>query len=309
MRLAWLLSLLIGVAAIARPAWADDRAPVIEHTPVTTATLGEQVTIVAKVTDESEVFPPSLTYRAVGSGRNKVVNMVARQNVGQARNFEATLNIDSSVDYWIEVYDEFGNGPSRSGNSSRPHRIEATAPVVVERRAPKPAPTVKAAVPKEEKDLEPPVITHTPLGEVEGPGPYTVTATIADPSGVFAPTVYARPAGETKYQSVGMKRDEETFSASLHLKPPFDYWLEAYDNLGNGPSVEGSADSPHRVELRGAAFALDEFDAPSKSDPKKWWVIGGASVVGAAVIGSVIYAIASQPSYGAWIVTQPSRRR
>lgn len=314
MRSAWALSLLIGVVAVSRAAWADERPPVIEHTPVASATTGGQVTIVARITDESEVFPPSVTYRAVGSGSKKVVNMVARKSAGKAEYFEAKINVDSSIEYWIEVYDEFGNGPATSGSSSRPHLIEATAPVVVER--PKPAPKPEPVEKKEEQDLAPPVIVHTPLEEVEGPAPYVVTATITDPSGVFAPTVYHRSPGDPRYASAGMEKNGDTYSASLNITPPFEYWLEAYDNFGNGPAQDGSADTPYRVkprqvELADAAFAPlppeDEFDAPRGS--KKWWLIGGAGVVGAAVIGGVVYALASQPDYGAWVVTQSSTRR
>lgn len=314
MRSAWSLSLLIGVVAIAQPAWADDRPPVIKHTPIVSATSGSQVTVVAQITDESEVFQPSLTFRAVGSSSKKTVSMIARKGVGKAEYFEANINLDSSVEYWIEVYDEFGNGPATSGSPDRPHVIEAVAPVVVERAAPKPKPVKK----EEEQDLSPPVIIHTPMAEVTGPAPYTVSATITDPSGVFAPTVYHRPVGETTYASAAMEKDADTYSASLNLTPPFEYWMEAYDNFGNGPSLNGSADAPYRVklgrdELPAAAIAFDlpqdEFDAPREGS-KKWWLVGGASVVGAAIIGGVVYALASQPDYGAWIVTQaPARRR
>lgn len=317
MRSAWSLCLLMGAIVAAQPAWADDEPPVIEHTPITSATTGEQVTITARITDESEIFPPAVTYRPVGSRSTKAVNMTARKSAGKAEYFDAKLNIDSSVEYWIEVYDEFGNGPAVSGSSSRPHLIEATSPPVVERPAPRPAPKPVNTV-VETQDLTPPVIVHEPIREVEGPGPYEIKATITDPSGVFAPTVYYRPDAGSSYASTGMKKDGDEYTASVDLRPPFEYWLEAYDNFGNGPAQEGGADAPYRVTLRVVELVdaapllpppVDEFDAPREIS-KKWWLIGGAGVVGAAVITGVVYALASQPDYSAWVVTQsPTGRR
>lgn len=316
----WLTALMV-ICAFALPARADDLdAPVLHHTPVASGAPGRKVTIQAHVTDASEVFPPSLSYRSVGEGRWNVVNMRGNKK----GSFSAEIALNADTEYWIEVYDEYGNGPATSGSSERPHRIKAEAPVVVE-HTPAPAPRpARPKPPEPAKDETPPVINHLPVEEALAEGPIIIEATITDPSGVFAPSVYYRLPGASSYESTSMATEQtgDVFVARVKAKPPFEYWLEAYDNFGNGPSRAGSPDAPFAVKLklpevpelvlaepgRPPERSADEFDAPREID-RKWWIIGGSSVVGAAIVGGVIYALTSGPDYGAYLAAHPPHRR
>lgn len=294
-------AVITGLLCTAMPALADNEPPTIVHTPVGDAGAGERITLVVKLADESEVFPPSIYYRPVGTTSWKVLNLRARQG-----RYEGVLKVDTGIEYWIEAYDEFGNGPALSGSAKQPHLVSVSLG----------AKSVGKAV---AKDTSPPSIRHEPVKEAAS-GELTVTATIVDPSGVFAPTMYHRGPGALAYTSEIMVGDGDQFSATFRVKPPVDYWIEAYDNLGNGPAYDGTAEKPHRVELKAEPRPIVEVapeviapelplpQVPEKKIPTAWWVGGAAGVVTAAVIGGVVYAFTSGPDYGEWLVTQPRRR-
>lgn len=304
------LPLLVGAMALASTARADLDPPVIEHTPVTSGVYGESVHIVARVTDENEVFPPTLSWRIKGDRRWKVATMALANG-----RYVAQLKVAGDLEYWIEAYDAFGNGPSLNGSPNRPHSLAATVPAVVEKK-PKDAPAVAV-------DTTPPVLVHTPVEEAVLGRPTTFNATITDEAGIFAPTLYYREEGATGYSSAALTGDDGAYSATLTLRPPFDYWIEAYDELGNGPSTSGSTLAPHRVRdatpktqpLPVAALEPpppapedDPFMRQSNGSPFKWWMGGAAGVVVAAAVGGVVYAIANDDGHAQWLVTQPRRR-
>ena len=135
---------------LAAPARAADTAPpVIEHTPVTNAPPGSKwVPIFAKVTDESKFFP-QVFFRYGPGDYQKPLDMKAVK--GQKSQFGANVPVKGDVmEYYLEAYDELGNGPARSGDPEKPWRVETgSAPLAkaAQPPAPKPDPAPIAATP------------------------------------------------------------------------------------------------------------------------------------------------------------------
>jgi hypothetical protein len=100
----------------------DNEAPVITHTPVTRAPPGGFVEVMAKITDASKFFP-QVFYRYDSSGGwLKPLDM--KPVKGQPNMFGANIPVrGETVEYYIEAYDELGNGPGRAGAPEAPLRV------------------------------------------------------------------------------------------------------------------------------------------------------------------------------------------
>jgi hypothetical protein len=106
----------LGLVLWALPArGADTRPPVVQHVPVSKAVRDSTVTIQATMTDEMALFAPTLYYRTPGTGEYASLRMQHRSDQCMA-----SLKITGNLEYWIEVYDEVGNGPTRVGTPEKP---------------------------------------------------------------------------------------------------------------------------------------------------------------------------------------------
>lgn len=301
--------LLLGILLLAaRVASADSAPPVIEHVPVTRSAPGRTITLSAKITDESETFAPTLYFRAAGAKKWSMRGLTPRGG-----RFEAELEVNGDVEYWLEVYDEYGNGPTQSGSDAKPHRVTVKAE--------------KAAAPA--ADTAPPLVTHTPVERVRDGEPVEISAHIVDPSGVFAPTLYHRAPGTQPYTSLPLTGTGGTYAARVAAPKGLEYWLEAYDELGNGPTRRGTPEAPYVVragtpspspepvvQVTPAALPVQAPESSETTvevfDPMRTaWIVGGAAVGGALVAGTVAAIMAAQqPDYGRLlVVTDPGRRR
>lgn len=127
---------LVAFALAAAPlvARADDQPPIIKHNPVAKATRGDTLTISAVIDDESAIFAPTLYYRYAGAKGYTNVTMSRKGD-----SYAATITATADVDYWVEAWDELGNGPSRDGSPDRPFKVTVAERVAVARPTP-PAP-------------------------------------------------------------------------------------------------------------------------------------------------------------------------
>ena len=144
------------VLLVTLAARADDTAaPVVAHTPVKSVAAGTKfVQVFARITDESKFYPQTF-YRYAPGEYAKPIDMKAVK--GQKDQFGANVPVQGRyVEYYIEAYDEFGNGPGRAGDPEHPFRVETGEAAPVEapvaraepaplRLAPRPAPAVQAA--------------------------------------------------------------------------------------------------------------------------------------------------------------------
>src|SRR5205823_2384176 len=112
---------------------------------------GKQTPVFARITDESKIFP-QLFYRfAAGAQYEKPIDM--KPVKGQRNQWGANLPPPPGtvLEYYLEAYDEFGNGPARAGDPDKPFVVDfgptevaqdqqrVPAPVVPPRPSPRPS--------------------------------------------------------------------------------------------------------------------------------------------------------------------------
>ena len=134
---------------------------------------------------------------------------------------------------------------------------------------------------RSKKDDAPPnVQTVTVFPVAEGtPLDFLVEAT--DPSGVAAVRVQYRVRGGKSWGVLPLAPSSPSqFLGSLPpvaaLPPGIEYYVEAWDRAGNGPTRLGSAEKPRFVDVRAGA------PQPTPHFYEKWWFW---TAVGAAVAG------------------------
>jgi len=194
---------------------SDTIAPVITHTPVTTAVAGAPVTISAIVTDNVGVASVKLFYR---KHLTSVYTPVAMTASGST--YTATIPAASvttvNVDYYIEAQDTVPI-TSSDGTSIAPHVITVSA-----------------------TDIIPPVIVHTPVTAAVANNGVTISAIVTDNVGVASVKLYYRKTGTTPYSNLVMTASGTTYSATIPASSVttagVDYYLEAKDAVPNTTS-------------------------------------------------------------------------
>jgi hypothetical protein len=145
MALASRLAVLAVLAAtsVALPARAaDSEAPKISHQAITEAAAGVPLTVSATITDESQIFEPTLYYREAGTKKFLSASMTP----GAGATFAATIPetaTRTNLEYFIEAYDSNGNGPSRFASDKAPQFVRVNSksePPKVATAEPKPSP-------------------------------------------------------------------------------------------------------------------------------------------------------------------------
>ncbi len=129
-------------------------------------------------------------------------------------------------------------------------------------------------------DSSPPQLTHTPAAK-SAPGPLKISARITDESKIF-PQIFMRAGSASAYEPpVDLKKvkgSKDTFEVTVTARPGLEYYLECYDEYGNGPARSGSPDQPFKVELveeaPAAGAAPAAAAAPARAAP---WLKGSAA--------------------------------
>jgi hypothetical protein len=132
-------ALLVFFAAAARA--EDTSPPVIVHTPVTSTARGAKfVQVFATITDESKFFP-QVFFRYGPGDYQKPVDMKPVKGVQDQYGANVPIKGDV-VEYYLEAYDELGNGPARSGDPARPYHVDTSGmpPAVARQNVPAPQP-------------------------------------------------------------------------------------------------------------------------------------------------------------------------
>jgi hypothetical protein len=111
------------LAFAAAPA-EDNAAPAIVHTPLAHGEKGKQTPVFARFSDESKIFPQLFFRFSAGGAYEKPIDMKVVR--GQKNQWGANLPAPpgNTIEYYIEAYDEFGNGPARAGDPGKPFRID-----------------------------------------------------------------------------------------------------------------------------------------------------------------------------------------
>src|SRR4051812_30719625 len=125
------------------------------------------------------------------------------------------------------------------------------------RRAKKQQAPVEALGPAS-SDVDPPQLTVAPVTRASRGKLLTVSAHAQDPSGIFGPVLYVRKRGLGAGDYVPIKMSASKIvpneysadvPAALMKIEALDYYVEAWDTVGNGPSRVGSADQPMTVPV------------------------------------------------------------
>jgi tetratricopeptide (TPR) repeat protein len=144
-------------------------------------------------------------------------------------------------------------------------------------------------------DHDPPRITHEiPKGKKQYGSPLRIAAVLTDPSGVAHARLNYRIAGNRGYSSVNMEQDDQggyvaTIPTLSIVRPGIDYYIAAWDNVGNGPALKGSSGRPIQIEVVGGPLP----GAPVVVQDvwyKKWWVwaiVAGAAAAAGTTAGLV----------------------
>jgi len=207
-----LLSVLLMVASA-----ADSAPPSISHAPVRRIDPDSALVIKAHISDPSGVFDPSVSWRLDGESVFRRAAMVAKG----PGDFETTIpgaNLRSkSVEYFIEAFDEQGNGPARFGNPDKPIRVAiasleemagappAPAPASPPTPAPTaaPAPVAKAAPPVAPAKVLPPAVPPPSPQPVPAPERKTVQVPLAQSD----PTPSVATAAKTTVAAAPVERE------------------------------------------------------------------------------------------------------
>lgn len=155
-------------------------------------------------------------------------------------------------------------------------------------------------------DTAAPVITHTAIETAARDRPLHLRATISDESGVFDAVLFWRPLGEPAFTGVNLERlPDGTFLGTLPVAlvraQAVEYYLQAYDELGNGPANVGTAEAPLRVALTDApspsASPLPAATAASPDRLEEGLPVAPLVVTGAGaamtVVGAVMWFVAA----------------
>lgn len=120
--------LLIGLLSLcARQAAATDTLmPSIIHEACAQYEKGRPFEIVARFEDESQLFDPKVMYRTRSDSHWKSAPLAKKPG---SENFFTVIKskaLKGSLEYFIEVFDEYGNGPARMGSPETPIRVQAS---------------------------------------------------------------------------------------------------------------------------------------------------------------------------------------
>ncbi len=233
----------------------DNEPPLLTHTPVTAAMKGKPLTITAHAYDPSGVFGPILYLRKKGLPGSEYIPMrMAASKTGAAGDYAlevpaALVGVDA-LEYYIEAWDNAGNGPARVGSpeSPLPVKVEEEKKIIVGLPTPPAPPNVIVA-----QRGGAPTITHTAVAQASKGQPIEISANLAGDTGVQGATVMYRHAGEREYKALPMGNvGGDNYTATIPgpmANADIEYYLEAFDKYGNGPGRSGSPNNPYLVKV------------------------------------------------------------
>lgn len=151
-------------------------------------------------------------------------------------------------------------------------------------------------------DHDPPRLLHRPApGKVRYGQTLRIATRVQDVSPVKEVTLGYRSAGNRGYATLRMEREKDgTFVASIPkttvLRPAVEYYIEAWDALGNGPGLKGSTRAPIRLLVEGGPLVA--VRGPARWY-QKWWVWA---------IAAGVVATAAGVSVGAYLAREQTAR-
>ncbi len=290
----------------------DDDPPTISHTAIAKAMKNKPLVFTARITDASGVFQPVLYLRKRGSGDYIPIKMIGSKLAQGEYAVEVDAKLISvDLEYYIECYDNVGNGPARAGSPETPLTIkleeEKKAPVIVG----------KQEKVEEKHPGAPPAISHSTIAKAYKGAPIEINAKLVGDTGVSAAKVFFRHSGEHDFRTLPMGNiGGDDFTATMPasvVTGDLEYYLEAYDQYGNGPGRSGGPNVPYQITVTEKPAiappapgqpALPEkpqphlVKIPFSPNPGRWvgWIFMGGFAASTLMVGGEMY--------GAWSADQ-----
>lgn len=232
----------------------EEAGPDILIEPILRAEIGAGVVVSAEIVDPEGVFEPKLYFRAIGDTKYLSNAMVPSGGTDLFRGEIPSTAVTGPMEYYVEAFDKEGNGPSRSAPPARPHRVFVGPP--------EQAGGVDRAV------KTGPAIVHVVVERAPKSRSIPIEASFRGTSGVFNAVVYFRRIGSASFTPLSMAELPLSAVESVpkdvilgtagtgryvaEIPTAFttgdvEYYLEAMDAQGNGPSFHGSRDRPHVI--------------------------------------------------------------
>lgn len=159
-------------------------------------------------------------------------------------------------------------------------------------------------------DVDPPAVTHDEVKSGRVGVPVVVRATIADPSGVFDPAVLYRVGGEGEFLRLSMEGGEgggayEAVIPGEVVSDDLEYFIEAFDQRGNGPARYADADLPVKVPVLTTAEPIAPPTGTGAVGEEEGDG-GGALWITAGVVGAgLLLAAAAAAGVAAFVLLSP----
>lgn len=142
-------------------------------------------------------------------------------------------------------------------------------------------------------DHDPPTLDHRAVARGRYGVPILVRVEARDQTGIKRVVLNYRQAGGRGFSTVTMERETSgafvaTIPGLVVARPGLEYFLEAWDELNNGPGLKGSSQAPIRITVEGGPLAQ------RAAEPRwyeRWYVWAGlAGVVAAAgAVAATVY--------------------
>src|SRR5437016_1259770 len=242
----------------------DGEPPQLTHQLVAAGIRGKPLTIAAHAIDANGVFGPILSVRkqGLGAGDYVPIKMVPSKIVPGDYSVDvssALTNVDA-LEYYIEAWDIAGNGPARAGSPDQP--IVVTLEEEKKVAATPALPTTVTIKPKG----APPAITHAALTQALKGKPVEINARLVGDTGVQGAAVMFRHAGDKDYKTLPMGNiggDDYTATIPAAMTTSdLEYYVEAFDQYGNGPARSGAPNVPYALRIMDPAPAAVPAPAP-----------------------------------------------
>lgn len=144
-------------------------------------------------------------------------------------------------------------------------------------------------------DHDPPQMTHKPLLKTKYGEELKIVVEAKDLTGIKRIALNFRTIGNRGFSSVNMERNKEgNYLATIPLRavvrPGVEYYLAAWDQVGNGPGLKGSPGLPIRCTVEGGPLANLQLQPKKSAWYEKWWVwaiVAGAVTTAGGVAGLV----------------------
>jgi hypothetical protein len=249
----------------------DGEPPQLTHQLVATGVRGKPLTIAAHAIDANGVFGPILSVRkkGLGAGDYVPIKMVPSKIVPGDYSVDvssALTNVDA-LEYYIEAWDIAGNGPARAGSPDQP--IVVTLEEEQKVAATPALPTTVTIKPKG----APPAITHAALTQALKGKPVEINARLVGDTGVQGAAVMFRHAGDKEYKALPMGNiggDDYTATIPAAMTTSdLEYYVEAFDQYGNGPARSGAPNVPYALKVMDPSPAAVAVPAPVSSGSRK----------------------------------------